>query len=153
MGTRRSLSPFPMHRTYPERRSRSEMLRLSNSETRRPVEYKTSSMALSRKPTEVAVLGASMRRSTSSFRMYVGRLYRILGDSRFSVGSRRTSSSINAYLKKQRSETRYRETDLLSSFSLYRLDRKSTTSSRFTVSSLFFLRAVRNSSNLLKSRP
>src|SRR5882762_9341767 len=118
MGTRRSLSPFPMHRTQPVRISRSEIRRLSNSETRRPVEYNTSSMARSRKPTGVFGLGADIRRSTSSLRKYDGRLWRILGDSRFYVGSLRTNSSAKAYLKKLRSETRYRETDLLSSFCL-----------------------------------
>src|SRR5256885_6330767 len=121
MGTRRSLSPLPMHRTQPIRISTSEMRRLSSSETRRPVEYKTSSIARSRRPTGVAVFGASMRRFISSLRRYVGSLWRIFGDSRFSVGSTRTSSSIKAYLKKLRSETTYRETDLLSSFFKYAL--------------------------------
>src|SRR3984893_15391223 len=118
LGTRRSLSPFPMQRTQPMRISRSEMRRLSNSETRRPVEYNTSSMARSRKPTGGFVLGAGRGRYTPALRKYDGRLWRILGDSRFSVGSLRTNSSASAYLKKLRSETRYRETDLLSSFCL-----------------------------------
>ena len=37
-------------------------------------------MARSRKPTGVAVFGASMRRSNSSLRRYMGRLWRIFGD-------------------------------------------------------------------------
>ncbi len=49
-GTIRSLSPLPMHRTHPALLSRSPTRKLTSSETRNPVEYNTSSIARSRKP-------------------------------------------------------------------------------------------------------
>ncbi len=150
-GTMRSLSPLPMHRTQPTFASRSLTPRPVSSDTRNPVEYSTSSIALSRCPVGVLESGCSSSFSTSSSRKYPGKWRRIFGDSRLIDGSSAISSWTCANLKKFRSVTNCRATVRLSSFCRYNPARKSTRSSRPTLSTVS-LRFRANSSNLFKSR-
>src|SRR5271168_3481967 len=129
-GTSRSLSPLPMHRTHPTFVSRSPTRRLTSSETRSPVEYRTSSIARSRKPSGVFASGCCNSFSTSSSRKYPGNDRRIFGDSRLIDGSAATNSFICANRKKLRSVTKFRATLWLSKFCRYSAARKSTKSSR-----------------------
>src|ERR1041384_4656557 len=86
-GTARSLLPFPKTVANPSSRFRLRGLRLINSETRIPVAYRTSSMALSRRPIIVEVSGVERRRSTSSGTRKRGNDCQDLGDSRLAQGS------------------------------------------------------------------
>ena len=86
-GTRRSFEPLPVTRNTPCARLTCVGVRPTNSETRNPVAYSTSSMARSRSPSAVATSGTSSRASTSASLRASGNRRPSRGDSTFAQGS------------------------------------------------------------------
>ncbi len=79
-GTKRSLLPLPVTRSTPCCRLISVNCKPTNSDTRKPVAYKTSNKTRSRNPKSVVVSGASNNDSTSSS-------VNVLGNERPSFGA------------------------------------------------------------------
>ena len=104
IGTRRSLSPFPMTRTKPSSKYIEDIRRSDASETLRPEPYSISRMALSRMPCQEDISTDSIIATTSSTASTSGRYLPSLGESTLSQGLSRMTPSMTSQLKNERSE-------------------------------------------------
>src|SRR6185369_15272221 len=86
-GTARSLPPFPNTVTKPRSKLILLGVRPANSDTRSPVAYRISSIALSLRPMVVDGSGVSSNRSTSSGARNLGSDCHDFGDSMLTLGS------------------------------------------------------------------
>src|SRR5512143_3168074 len=128
MGTARSLDPLPITVRKPRSRFRSAILSPTSSLTRSPVAYRSSSMALSRRPTGVLGSGPSSSASTSTRESVFGRRFHPRGVSRFDVGSVVARPSMRRYLWNPLIADRHRATDGAAMPALDRPVRKETMS-------------------------
>ena len=85
-GTKRCLFPLPVILIKPSSKNKSEIFKLTNSETRKPQLYKVSNIALLRSPSGVDKSIAEINASISSVAKVSGNFLPVLGTSINSKG-------------------------------------------------------------------